>query len=203
VQRGEGAERRSAGKASSLLVVLPLAIVLLAGAAHAACGDEAAPATPSPTPALVGQRFPSVVGEDLTERSVSLPEDFAGAPLLVLIAPGQDAQADAGRFIAALRRRSDVVFVETPVLPSLVTRLLQGYINGKLREDEPRDVWPRIVPLYHDGDVLARFVGSAGDETATSVAVLDRDGVIRYYDDGGFSEATLAAALATYDRLRE
>jgi hypothetical protein len=177
---------------------LLLAALLAAFAAGACGGDEAAPAPAEP---LVGRRFPSVVGEALSGAAVRLPEDFAGAPVLVVVAPAGEAQEDADRYLVSLRSRG-VAFVETPVLASLVTRLTQRYHNGKLKETEPRDMWGRIVPLYKDGAVLAEFIGEVEDETRALVLVLDRDGVIRFLDDGGYDSATLEAAVAAYESLR-
>lgn len=173
-------------------VVAPLALV--------ACGGEEE-TPPAPSEPLVGRRFPSVVGDALSGDRVRLPEDYAGMPVIVVVAPAGEAQEDADRFMVSLRSRG-VAFVETPVLASLVTRLTQRYHNGKLKETEPRDLWGRIVPLYKDGAVLAGFLGEVEDETPAIVFVLDGDGVIRFQDGDGYDAATLDAAVAAYERLR-
>ncbi|MBN2204476.1 MAG: hypothetical protein JW767_05595 [Thermoleophilia bacterium] len=175
-----------------------LLAVLLAALTVGACGGEEV--APEPAEPLVGRRFPSVVGEALSGAAVRLPEDFVGAPLIVVVAPAGEAQEDADRYLVSLRSRG-AAFVETPVLASLVTRLTQRYHNGKLKETEPRDMWGRIVPLYKDGAVLAEFIGEVEDETRALVLVLDRDGVIRFLDDGGYDPATLEAAVAAYESL--
>ena len=142
-----------------------------------------------------------VTGEALSGEAVSIPGDYAGAPAIVLVAPSKESQADADKWIVALRPRKDVVFVETPVLGSLITRMMQGFINGKMRGGEPRDMWPRIVPMYKDGDKLGEFFGDHG-ATLTYVVVIDGDGVIRAFSTSGFSDAALADALAAYDELK-
>jgi hypothetical protein len=177
-----------------LLVAFALGLPL----ALASCGE---PGEPAPVEPLLGKRFPSVVGDTLAGTRVRLPEESAGAPLLVVIAPALEAQEDADRFMVSLRTR-EVEFVETLVLPSLVTRLMQRYHNGELRESEPRDLWARIVPLYKDGAVLAGFLGEVEDETLAIVLVLDGEGVIRFYDDGGYSRETLEAAVGAYEAQR-
>jgi len=199
-----GARPASRLRAASVFSALLALTVLLATAtagllALTACGDEEATAPP-PEP-LLGRRFPSVVGDALSGERVRLPEDFAGAPVIVVVAPSGDAQEDADRFIVSLRS-SRAAFVETPVLASLVTRLTQRYHNGELKETEPRDMWGRIVPLYKDGAVLAEFMGEVEDETRAVVLVLDGDGVIRFKDGGGYDPAALDAAVAAYERLR-
>ncbi len=193
------APRRPVGAALPLAAAL-LLVALLAALAVGACGGGQEVAT-APAEPLVGRRFPSVVGEALSGAAVRLPEDFAGAPVLVVVAPAGEAQEDADRYLVSLRSRG-VAFVETPVLASLVTRLTQRYHTGKLKETEPRDMWGRIVPLYKDGAVLAGFIGEVEDEARAIVLVLDRDGVIRFLDDGGYAAATLEAAVAAYESLR-
>ncbi len=175
-----------------LLAALGLSLALVS------CGE---PDAPAPVEPLLGRRFPSVVGDTLAGTRVRLPEGSAGAPLLIVIAPALEAQEDADRFIVSLRAR-EVEFVETVVLPSLVTRLMQRYHNGELKESEPRDMWARIVPLYKDGAVLAEFLGEVEDETLAIALVLDGEGVIGFYDGGGYSRETLAAAVRAYEDLR-
>lgn len=190
---------RGVGRGERRCVALLLLAALLAALVAGACGGEEV--APTPAEPLVGRRFPSVVGEALSGVAVRLPEDFAGAPVIVIVAPSSDAQEDADRYLVSLRSRG-ATFVETPVLASLVTRLTQRYHNGKLKETEPRDMWGRIVPLYKDGAVLAEFIGEVEDEARAIVLVLDRDGVIRFLDGGGYDAATLEAAVAAYESLR-
>jgi len=75
------------------------------------------------------------------------PGDFAGAPLIVLVAPRKSSQSDADKWLRALRANDGVELVETPLLPSLLTRLVRGFINGKMRGEEPKALRPRIVPI--------------------------------------------------------
>ncbi len=194
--------RRSLGEPCLRCRVLPLCLLVALGLglslALVSCGE---PGAPAPVEPLLGRRFPSVVGDTLAGTRVRLPEGSAGAPLLIVIAPALEAQEDADRFIVSLRAR-EVEFVETVVLPSLVTRLMQRYHNGELKESEPRDMWARIVPLYKDGAVLAEFLGEIEDETLAIALVLDGDGVIRFYDAGGYSRETLDAAVDAYEAQR-
>ena len=70
-----------------------------------------------------------------------------------------------------------------------------------MRGGEPKALWPRIVPMYKDGDVLKKFFGERGD-TATYVAVLDKDGVIRAFSAEPFAEALAATVLEEYAKLK-
>lgn len=62
-----------------------------------------------------------------------------------------------------------VEFIETPVLPSLLTRLIQGFINGKMRGGEPKALWPRIAPMYKDGVIRAFSAEPFDDALAATV----------------------------------
>jgi hypothetical protein len=181
--------------------VVPLAMAVALVITLAACGGGDPVGTARQGSDLLGKTFPSVTGESLAKQDVTLPGDFAGAPLIVLVAPSKGSQPDADRWLGALRTRAGVAFVETPVLPSLLTRLMQGFINGKMRGGEPKVLWPRIVPMYKDGDVLKKFFGEHGDRV-TYVAVLDKEGVIRAFTAGPFDEALAAGVLGEYEKLR-
>jgi len=102
---GAGARRGSAARfAMTLLLVLSsVALTACGGADGSAAGDP------------VGETFPTVTGDSLAKASVTLPDDYAGAPAIVLVAPSKESQSDADEWIEAPRPKKDVVFVETPV----------------------------------------------------------------------------------------
>jgi hypothetical protein len=181
-------------------VVAVALLIALVAAVLAGAGCGSGDAAPQPGDELIGKSFPAVEGESLAKKNVAVPVDFAGAPLIVLVAPSKASQPDADKWLAALRPQKEVEFIEVPVLPSLLTRLMQNFINGKMRGGEPRDVWPRIIPVYADGDKLTEFFGERGDES-TYVAVLDGDGVIRFFRVGPFSEALRDEVLEQYEAL--
>lgn len=181
-------------------------VVLLATAAAfgirlAACGAGGQTDAANPGSDLLGKTFPNATGENLAKKDVTVPGDLAEAPLIVLVAPSKSSQPDADKWIGALRMTDGVEFVETPVLPSLLTGLMKGFINGKMRGGEPKPLWPRIIPMYKDGDVLKKFFDERGDQ-ATSVPVLDRDGVIRWFTAEPFDEALAAMVLEEYAKLK-
>lgn len=195
--RPEAPERRPVRAHASAAAVLVL--LLVSALAVVACGS-AEPA-PHPGDELIGMSFPAVRGESLAKEDVTVPADFGGAPLIVLVAPSKASQPDADKWIAALRPKDEVAFIEIPVLPSLLTRLMQGFINGKMRGGEPKDMWPRIIPMYKDGDKLTEFFGDRGDKAAY-VAVLDGQGIIRFFRAGPYGDALRDEVLEKYEALR-
>jgi hypothetical protein len=177
-----------------------LLCALLASVAAGACGGSS-PAT-APSDPSVGKALPTVSGKSLAKKVVAVPGDFSGTPTVVLVAPSKASQADAEKWIAVLRPKKDVTFVEVALLSSLLPGPMQGFINGKMREGEPKDMWPRIVPLYKDAGVLKAFFGDHGDES-TYVAVLDGGGVVRFFAAAPFSAPAARTVLAEYAKLSQ
>ena len=178
-----------------------LVICIVTGALLAsACGQP--PAPPQPTSKLVGRLFPTASAKDLTKQVQHIPADYAGKPMLILVTPSKGSQPDADRWIAYLRARPTVGFREVPVIPSGVARLMQDFINAEMRGGLPKDMWPRVVPLYKDGGRVKAFFGDYSDKVAWAM-VLDSQGVIRWFHAAGFSDQTAAAAVRAYRGLEE
>ena len=157
----------------------------------------------SAPPDIVGRRFPSVSGKALSGEVVRLPEDVAGAPALLLCAYRRGTQADADRWAAFAERELPGLAVwELPIIPSLVWRPLQGWIDGGMRGGVPPGLWSRVVTIYDDGGPVRAFVGDGGG-FRTQVVLLDAQGVVAFHDSGGFrddaAERLAAAAAALRD----
>ena len=148
---------------------------------------------------LEGRRFPSVAGVALSGRRVRFPEDVMGAPALLLCAYRRGTQADIDRWAAFVGRELPRLAVfELPIIPALVWRPLQGWIDGGMRAGVPREQWSTVVTLYDEGAKARAFIGDGGGNRA-QVVLLDAAGVVAFHDAGGFRESSarrLVAALA-------
>ena len=148
---------------------------------------------------IIGRRFPSVAGRALSGEVVRFPEDLAGAPALLLCAYRRGTQADADRWAAfAERELPGLAAYELPIIPSLVWRPLQGWIDGGMRGGVPASLWSTTVTLYGQGAAARDFIGDSGG-LRTQVVLLDATGTVAFHDAGGFSEkgaARLKAAVA-------
>jgi len=144
-------------------------------------------------------RFPSVAGVALSGARVRFPEDLMGAPALLLCAYRRGAQTDIDRWAAfAARELPRLAVFELPILPALIWRPLQGWIDGGMRGGVPRGQWTHVVTLYEDGAKARAFIGDGGGNRA-QVVLLDAAGVVAFHDAGGFRESgarRLAAAPA-------
>jgi hypothetical protein len=154
-------------------------------------------------PAAIGRAFPKVTGTALSGQRLRLPYDLGGDPALLLIAYRRGAQADVDRWATFARQEApELKALELPVIPAIIWRPLQGWIDGGMRGGVPRPQWSNVVTIYEDGAIVRDFVGDPGIAVATAV-LLDAGGVVRAVESGGFSDGAgerLAAALATLSR---
>lgn len=161
---------------------------------------DAAGGSALPRTAALGRRFPVVRGTALSGERVRLPHDLLGAPALLLVAYRRQAQGDVDAWMAMARREAPGLrVVELPVIPAIIWRPLQGWIDGGMRGGVPRPQWSNVVTVYEDGAIVRDFVRDPGAPVATAV-LLDAGGVVRVAETGGFSDAAaerLAAALTT------
>ena len=139
-------------------------------------------------PGPIGRAFPWVAGTALSGSRVRFPDDFIGAPALLLIAYRRGAQNDVDRWAAFVRREAPGLKVlEVPVIPALVWRPFHGMIDGGMRGGVPKPQWSSVVTVYDDGAAVRDFVGDRGGPVAHAT-LLDAHGVVRALENGGFGE---------------
>lgn len=152
---------------------------------------------------ILGRRFPSVAGRALSGEVVHFPEDLAGAPALLLCAYRRGTQADADRWAAFVERHlPGLATYELPIIPSLVWRPLQGWIDGGMRGGVPASLWSTTVTLYAQGAAAREFIGDSGG-LRTQVVLLDASGVVAFHDAGGFTAEGAAALVAAVAALAD
>ena len=153
-------------------------------------------------PGIVGRAFPSVTGTALSGELVRIPEDFAGAPVLLLCAYRRGTQADVDRWAAFAERRLPGLAVrELPIIASPLWRPLQGWIDGGMRGGVPPSLWGSVVTLYADGADARAFIGDGGGQH-TQVVLLDDAGVVGFHDAGGFGERAAEALITAVAALK-
>ena len=143
----------------------------------------------------VGETFPSVSGTSLNGEEWRLPDDVAGAPAILLLGYVQDAQFDIDRWLIGLEMAGVTSTVlELPTVEGLVPGLISGTIDEGMRSGIPEPLWKAVVTVYGDAPELVEFTGNERPRNAR-VAVLDADGRVVFFRDGGFSAPDLAAML--------
>lgn len=138
-----------------------------------------------------GERFPSVVGTALDGTEVALPEVGKGAPMLLLIGFQQNSQFDLDRWLLSLSQTGVAVRAfEVPTIPGLVPGMFSGFIDGGMRRGIPAEDWGGVVTVYGDGGAIAKCTGNE-DGLPGRVVLLDREGVVAFFHDRGFSLGAL------------
>ncbi len=149
----------------------------------------------------VGRVFPSVWGTALSGEALRLPHDLQGAPALLLVAYRRAAQADVDRWATFLRDTTPALRVlELPVIPAILWRPLQGWIDGGMRGGVPRPQWSNVITVYEDGATVRAFVGDRGAAVAHAV-LLDAGGTVRALETDGFDDDDAARLSATIAEL--
>jgi len=151
----------------------------------------AACASTPPNRNPVGERFPSVEGTSLEGERYRVPEDFAGAPVLLIVAYAQKAQFDADRWAyGLLQAETPVRIVELPTIGSPIPRLIRSTIGEGMRRGIPSEGWGGVITIYQDGKTVERFTGRENPRNVR-VALLDAEGRVAWFHDRGYSAATM------------
>jgi hypothetical protein len=159
-----------------------------------------APADHARVPAAIGRTFPRVTGTALSGQRLRLPYDLGGDPALLLVAYRRGAQADVDRWTTFARREvPELKVLELPVIPAIIWRPLQGWIDGGMRGGVPQPQWASVVTIYQDGAAVRDTIGDRG-AAVTHATLLDAGGIIRALEDGGFSDEAGHRLLASLER---
>lgn len=150
----------------------------------------------SPARPAVADEFPTIEAADLNGRRVTLPRDLPGARTLVLVVFERAQQPVANAWIEALdlRRRSDISWIELPVLRAILrpgSAIIDAGMRSGLKEREAR---ARIVTTYGQ----QRFARAAGIASFSQpyAMVVERSGAILVAVPG----VPTASALASVTR---
>lgn len=144
-----------------------------------------------PNQNVLGQQFPSVSGQSLEENTVNIPGDFNEEFTLLLIGYKQNSQFDIDRWLIGLdMTETEVSAYEIPTIKGLFPKMFSTMIDNGMRAGIPKSLWKGVVTVYDDGATVQKFTGNENPNN-TRVVLLDKDGVVRYFYDEGFSVAAL------------
>ena len=169
-------------------------ILLLAAAALAAvvAGSLGGCASTIENRDPTGERFPTVTAEPLSGGEVTIPDDFAGAPVLLLVGYVQDSQFDIDRWLyGAIDADLEVTLREVPAARGAAASLAKGFIDSGMRKGIPKAEWGAVSTTYgKTAEAIAKFTGTEKPRNAR-VLLLDASGVVAWFHDEGFSALTL------------
>lgn len=176
----------SAKKTRMFLPGFLLVAVVIVGFAAGSCRS------PIPNRVPVGETFPSTQGETLDGTPFRLPEDVTGQPAVLLMGYVQKAQFDADRWaFGMLQAGTPVRILEVPAIPGLLPKLASGFIDNGMKSGIPEEDWASVVTVYGAAaEPIVEFTGNTNPRNMR-VALLDADGVVRWFHDRGFSGGKL------------
>ncbi len=165
--------------------ILSLVVAVLAAGLAGGCSS------PIPRRDPTGELFPSVTGEALSGDRVSIPESFAGAPVLLLVGYKQNTQFDLDRWLLGITQAElDVAVREVPTIAGLVPGMIGGWIDGGMRRGIPNEDWGSVVTVYGDAKVIQRFTGTENPMPGR-ILLLDAQGRVIFFHDRGYSVGSL------------
>jgi hypothetical protein len=171
------------------------ALVGITGLMISGCG------TTYPNRNVVGERFPSVRGKSLSGQEMTLPDQFKGKKVIIVIGYVQQTQFDIDRWgIGFFTANLDLPpVVEVPTIPGLLPSLFKESIDGGMRSGIPAESWKDVVTVYgSDGGKIAEWTGTEVPRNCR-VVLLDENGVVTWMHDKGYGLPPLKSLL---DALR-
>jgi hypothetical protein len=140
---------------------------------------------------IIGKSFPSVKGKSLADKFWSIPKDFEGSKVLLLIGYKQDSQFDIDRWLIGIdMKKINVKVYELPTIQGMFPRMFKTRINSGMKKGIPKSIWGAVITIYKDGEKVQQFTGNERANNAR-VILLDKKGKIRYFYSEGFSVPAL------------
>jgi hypothetical protein len=139
----------------------------------------------------VGEYFPTVEGQTLTEEKRELPAYFKGSYVVLLLGYEQDSQFDIDRWLIGLdMTETKIKAYEIPTIQGLLPRMFKSTIDDGMRKGIPKELWGGVITIYGDGATIQEFTGNENPNNAR-VLLLDQMGKVIYFHDRGFSVQAL------------
>lgn len=140
-----------------------------------------------PNQDITGKVFPSISGQTLEKKAMSIPQDFDDNFTLLLIGYKQNSQFDIDRWLIGLdMTKTNVPTYEIPTIEGLFPRMFSTVIDNGMRAGIPKALWKGVVTVYKDGNKVQAFTGNERPNNAR-VVLLKKDGSILHFYDEGFS----------------
>jgi hypothetical protein len=163
------------------------------------------PAAAGIIPESLASRLPRIEARTLDGRLVVLPDSALGRTTLVGFAYRRELADDLSRWSTEFARRhadtSTFHGYEVPMMGSRIPGIVRGIINSSMRRTVPRERHRWYAPFYGDAGQYAAAMGVA-DRSVVHVALLDRNGLVRWRFKGEPTDAALADLAAAVAELR-
>tara|TARA_R100000657_G_C4624428_1_gene73891 strand:+ start:78 stop:533 length:456 start_codon:yes stop_codon:yes gene_type:complete len=143
--------------------------------------------------------FPTITAENLNKESITLPDDLAGNPALVLIAYQRQQQDNVNTWLGHLDTIEQAIpgvrIIETPTISSMKWGWFSGFIDGGMRSGIPDEqARARTITLYTKVGKFNEALGIESTKTIYAV-LLDDEGRVIEMVEGDYSDAKLARLI--------
>ena len=150
-----------------------------------------------------GELFPSVLGKSLAGKPISIPSEWAGEPVLLLVGFEQNTQFDLDRWVLGLLQTGiEARVVEVPTIPGLVPSFLSERIDNGMRSGIPEEDWASVVTVYAESDMIAKFTGNE-NPLPGRIVLIGPDGRVRFFHDRGYSAGALVRLSKAISEIAE
>ena len=150
----------------------------------------------------IGKKFPAVNAKTLAGQETTIPDAAAGKVVLVCVAFLRESQAQLDSwlnpFYEKFGQREDIMFYEVPMI-SGGYKFMKLIIDGGMRGGLPQFKHKHVVTMY--GDVESYMQALNLDARNGYAFLLDREGSIRWQQQGFSNAATLDSLFAATDDL--
>jgi len=135
--------------------------------------------------------FPKITAENLNKEKVTLPDDYNGNPLLVLIAYKQKQQLNVNTWLDRMDEIESTIpgvqIIETPTISSGKWGWMAGFIDGGMRSGIPStEARGRTITLYTDVSLFNQALNIESVDTIYAV-LLDEEGEVIEMIEGDFT----------------
>lgn len=152
--------------------------------------------------APVGEIFPELKGETLSDKTVSIPNDTKGKSTIICLAWSDEAERDLktwyeptyDKFIAKTELMADAYDVNLYFVPMFTGPKVAAAASAKtqMKKDVQADIQPHIIIYKGEIDSYKEKL-KMDDKKKPYVFVLDKTGKIVYVTSGAYTEDKMDA----------
>lgn len=151
--------------------------------------------------------FPTISAENLNKEPITLPDDLAGNPALVLVAFKRQQQTNINTWLDQLETIEQAIpgvrVIETPTISSLYWGWMAGFIDGGMRSGIPDpDARARTITLYTNVNKFREALGLESKDTIYAI-LLDEEGRVLQIAEGDYSTEKFAQLLNSKSQIHE
>lgn len=135
--------------------------------------------------------FPRITADNLNRVEMTLPDDLAGSPALILIAYKQKQQTNVNTWLDRMDEIKSAIpgvqIIETPTISSGKWGWMAGFIDGGMRSGIPDpEARARTITLYTDVSLFNQALNIESTDTIYAV-LLDEQGEVINMVEGDYT----------------